>query len=184
MFPWQKSILHYARALGASRLKNLESAKAEIDTLELLREELLKKKSDYYANQVMIEIKSAQAWWQLSNGNETLAVALMQEASDMESNTEKHGVTPGEVLPARELLGDMLLHLNRPEMALAAYEKNLIDRPNRFNGIYGAAVASEELGDTEKTSKYFQMLLDFTDGSDSDRPEIIEAKRYLESQKS
>ena len=51
-----------------SRIKDVESAKSEIDTLGLLREELLKTKSDYYANQVMIEIKSAQAWLQLSKG--------------------------------------------------------------------------------------------------------------------
>ena len=184
LFPWQKSILHYARALGFSRIKDLESAKAEIDTLELLREELLKNKSDYYASQVMIEIKSAQAWLQLSRGNNTEAVALMREASDLESNTEKHGVTPGEVLPARELLGDMLLELNQPKMALEEYELNLIDRPNRFNGIYGAAIASDQLGDKEKTSKYFQMLLDFTEGSNSDRPEVIEAIKYLEDRRS
>ena len=52
----------------------------------------------------------------------------MREASDMESNTEKHGVTPGEVVPARELLGDMLLELNQPELALVEYELNLIDQ--------------------------------------------------------
>jgi Flp pilus assembly protein TadD len=184
LFPWQKSILHYARALGSSRIKDLESAKAEIDTLELLREELLKNKSDYYASQVMIEIKSAQAWLQLSRGNNTEAVALMREASDLESNTEKHGVTPGEVLPARELLGDMLLELNQPKMALEEYELNLIDRPNRFNGIYGAAIASDQLGDRDKTRKYFQMLLDFTEGSNSDRPEVTEALKYLEDNRS
>ena len=113
------------------------------------------------------------------------AIALMREATDMESNTEKHGVTPGEVLPARELLGDMLLELRSSrELALEEYELNLIDRPNRFNGVYGAAIASDQSGDKEKTRKYFQMLLEFTEGTNSDRPEVAEAIKYLDANRS
>ena len=57
--------------------------------------------------------------------------------------TGKHPVTPGPPLPARELLGDMLLEIGRPAEALAAYEASLREAPNRFNSLYGAARAAE-----------------------------------------
>ena len=72
----------------------------------------------------------------------------MKQATKLESKTSKHPVTPGEVLPADELLGDMLLALNNPAEALEAYEINLKERPGRFNGIYGAAIAAKQSAGT------------------------------------
>jgi len=68
----------------------------------------------YKANQVMIQIKAGQAWINYAKGNNEEAIALMIESADMEDQTDKHAVTPGEALPARELLGDMLLDMNIP----------------------------------------------------------------------
>ena len=135
----------------------------------------------YYANQVMIQIKSAEAWLNFSKGDKKEALSLMQEAANMEDNTQKHGVTPGEVLPARDLLGDLLLDMNKPKEALHAYELNLKGRPNRFNSIYGAAIASKETGDNKKATIYFTELIKLTEGSKSKRPEIEEAKDHLNS---
>jgi tetratricopeptide (TPR) repeat protein len=129
----------------------------------------------------MIEIKSAEAWLNFSKGDQKEALSLMQEAANMEDSTQKHGVTPGEVLPARELLGDMLLAMNKPKEALNAYELNLKGRPNRFNSIYGAAIASKEIGDNKKANIYFAELIKLTEGSKSNRPEIKEAKDHLNS---
>ncbi len=180
-FPWQKSIHHFARALGAAHTKDFDSANKEIDILKTLRNKLINKKEKYYANQVMIEIKSAEAWLNFSKGDQKEALSLMQEAANMEDSTQKHGVTPGEVLPARELLGDMLLAMNKPKEALNAYELNLKGRPNRFNSIYGAAIASKEIGDNKKANIYFAELIKLTEGSKSNRPEIEEAKDHLNS---
>ena len=65
----------------------------------------------------------------------------MTTAADLEDKTEKHPVTPGEVMPARELLGDMFLHLKKWDSALTAYEADLQKHPNRFNGLYGAGTS-------------------------------------------
>ena len=62
----------------------------------------------------------------------------MNLSADMEDKTEKHPVTPGEVLPARELLADMLMQMNDPGKALEMYEASLKKRPNRRNSLYGA----------------------------------------------
>jgi len=104
----------------------------------------------------------------------------MTTAAEMESQTSKHPVTPGEILPADELLGDMLLMVNKPAEALVAYELNLERRPNRFNGIYGAASAAKQAGNTDKAALYYNQLLELTKNSNSTRPEIAEAKAFVE----
>lgn len=178
-FPWQASLLHFAKALGNIHINNLESAQNELDLLRSFEHELITLEDAYKANQVAIQIRTIEAWMQLKKGNNGEAVSLMTTAADMESKTSKHPVTPGEILPADELLADMLLALNKPQEALTAYEVNLDRRPNRFNGIYGAAMAAKQSGDMEKATLYFESLLKQAENVDSDRPEIKEAKDFL-----
>jgi predicted Zn-dependent protease len=104
---------------------------------------------------------------------------MMKIAADMEAKTEKSPVTPGEVLPASELLADMLMALNQPQEALIYYEDDLIQHPNRFNGVYGAARASELSGNAEKAKIYFATLTKIADQPGSDRPELSEARSFL-----
>jgi len=140
----------------------------------------LEKKDDYYkGNQVMVQIKTSEAWINFAKGNEKVAIALMQEAVELEEKTGKHPITPGEVVPAPELLGDMLLAMNKSSEALEAYVMDLKGHPNRFNGIYGAAIAAKNLGDQKKATNYFEELLKLAEGVDSDRAELEEAREYL-----
>jgi tetratricopeptide (TPR) repeat protein len=180
---WEIALVHFARALGASHIGELKRAENEIIILKSLQQELIEAGEGYKAAQVFIQIKASQAWLDFAKGNNELAIALMKEATDLEENTEKHPKTPGEVLPASELLGDMLLAMNDPSEALKAYEIDLKGHPNRFNGIYGAAVAAKNMGDEEKALEYFEMLLTLTEGSASDRAEIEEAKEFISASK-
>ena len=173
-----------ARVLGAVHTGNLKRAEKELDSLQSFRQELLAMDDQYKANQVMIQIKAAQAWIHYAKGNNEEAIALMTESADMEDKTQKHAVTPGEVLPARELLGDMLLDMNKPAQALEAYELNLKLHPNRFNGIYGAAIAAKNLGDQKKATNYFEELLKLAEGVDSDRAELEEAREFVRQKES
>ena len=182
-FPWQKSILYFARAMGSIHTGDLNSAEKELGTIKSFHQELIALNDTYKANQVDIQIKITEAWLQLKKGNEKEALALMTIAADMESKTSKHPVTPGEVLPADELLADMLLALNKPSEALEAYEANLKGHPNRFNGVYGAAVAAKQSGNQEKAAQYFNQLIELTKNSNSNRPEVKEAKKYIKERK-
>jgi tetratricopeptide (TPR) repeat protein len=155
-------------------------AEKEIEVLKSLRTQLLDSEENNYANQVQIQIKTSEAWLNYSKGNEVESLQIMREAADMEDKTDKHGVTPGEVLPARELYGDMLFAMNRFEEALEAYEIGLKSRPNRFNSIYGAAVSANKIGDHEKATRYFEMLIVLAEGANSNRPEIAEANTFLQ----
>jgi len=182
-FPWEKSILHFARALGSARSGDIVSAENELKILQGFHKELLEMntaEANYKAGQVRIEIKTTEAWINLAKGNNDEALTLMTLAAKLESETSKHPVTPGEVLPADELLGDLLLALNKPEDALNAYETNLKGHPNRFNGIYGAAIAARDIGNTEKASLYFSQLIELTKDSNSNRFELAEAIAYID----
>jgi hypothetical protein len=55
---------------------------------------------------------------------------------------------PAEVLPARELLADLLLELNDPAAALKEYEQSVSTERNRFRSILGIARAAKQTGDT------------------------------------
>jgi hypothetical protein len=165
-FPWQESIYHFARLMGAVHTNNKLLAEVELKELKKRHNTLLVKKDEYQATQVAIQIKTGEAWMALLEGNQHIALAQMREAAELESRTEKHPVTPGEVIPAMELLGDMLARLKKWEEALVAYEADLKTHPNRLNGLYGAAVAAERLGDFTKARRYYGKIVEIgRDGS-------------------
>ncbi|MBC7850209.1 MAG: hypothetical protein H7Y31_10760 [Chitinophagaceae bacterium] len=157
-FPWQEAIVHFARAIGSVNLGHLSAAREEASKLAALRDTLIGQKDAYKANQVDIQLKSVQAWILLTEGKKEEAIQLMRSAADMEDKTEKHAVTPGEILPAKELLGDMYMELAMPAEALAAYEANLKQRPNRYNSLIGAARSAEKLKQREKAHQYRYQL--------------------------
>jgi hypothetical protein len=178
-FPWQQAIIHFTRLLGASHIHNFEAARSELAQLSKLRDTLLQQKDLYKAREIEIQVKIGEAWIQFQFASKTDALTIMKLAAGMEDSTEKHPVTPGEVLPARELLGDMLLQEGHNNEALKAYETSLVKSPNRFNGLYGAGVASAKTGNTQKADIYFKQLLAVTDTANSDRPELVEARSFL-----
>ena len=104
----------------------------------------------------------------------------MRQAADTEDGSEKHIVTPGRIVPARELLGEMLLQLNRPAEALKEFEQAQTREPNRFRGLYGAGRAAAQAGDRDKAKYYFGRLVE-TASSGDPRPELADARDYLAS---
>jgi tetratricopeptide (TPR) repeat protein len=179
-FPWQEAIVHFTRSIGSVHTNNLTAARDELKVLKRIYNTLVYQKDSYKANQVAIQMKTAEAWIRMKEGKNSEAFALMQLAADMEDKTEKHPVTPGEVIPAREFLGDMLLQLNQPAKALEAYEANLKKHPNRFNALYGAGLAAEKAGNVQKARLYFQHLVNVAGNAQSNRAEVIKSRQYLD----
>ena len=183
-FPWQESITHFARALGALHLNDVNSAKTELENLRSLYDKLAKqvdKKQE--AVQVEVQIKTTEAWIEYKQRNNEKALALMKEAADMEDGTEKHPVTPGEVVPARELYSEMLFEMDKPDLALENFELDLKTHPNRFNGLYGAAMAAKKAGNKEKATIYFKELVETSDPKNCKRNELARAKLFLSQSK-
>ena len=144
-FPWQNAIIHFARVLGHVHLNNINAAEKELDTLKAAYEKLKDQKNKgLEAAQVAVQINASEAWIEYKKGNNEKALALMNAAADAEDATEKHPVTPGPVIPARELLGELLLEMDQPALSLTAFEQDLKRHPNRLNGLIGLAIAKEK----------------------------------------
>lgn len=176
---WTEANLHFARALGASHTGKTEAARQDLQQLASLRDTLTQNGDKYWADQVDIQRESAAAWITLAEGNRAEAVKQMRSAADHEDDTDKHNVTPGVILPARELLGEMLLELKQATEALAAFEATLRTAPNRFNALAGAARAARLAGDNEKARTYYAKLVAICGHADGDRPELQDARSLL-----
>jgi tetratricopeptide (TPR) repeat protein len=179
-FPWAKAHVHFARALGAARNGDIASARNEVDELAAIRQQLVEVKGDYdWAKQVDIQRLIASAWLQFAEGNHEESLRLARSAADLDDATEKHPVTPGSILPAREQLGELLLELKQPAAALQEFETSFHGTPNRFNGLYGAARAARMAGNQKSAKAYYARLFELARVTGSTRPEIEEAKEFL-----
>jgi len=178
-FPFTDAITYFARALGAARTGDIAAAEKDAEELARLHKALQDVKNNYWATEVEIQRLAAAGWIALAQGKTDDALKLMRAAADLEDKNEKHIVTPGRIVPARELLGEMLLELKQPALALTEFEASQAREPNRFRGYYGAARAAEAAGDRQKARAHFAKLVDLSKSADSVRPELARAKAYL-----
>jgi hypothetical protein len=177
-FPFTEAITYQARAIGAARMGDAAAAKADVDQITQRRDALRAAKNEYWATEVEIMRLSAAAWTTLAENRADQALGLMREAADLEDKNEKHPVTPGRILPAREQLGDMLMELKRPGEALKEYERSQQREPDRFRGLYGAALAAEMAGDPSTARRHYARLVQVA-GKGEPRAELKLAQTYL-----
>ena len=182
-YPWQEAILHYTRAMGLIHLGKMKEANFQIDTLIALAQTLTGQKDPYKARQVEVQVRTCQAWAKFENGDKEQGLKMMRLAADIEDSTEKHPVTPGEVLPARELLGDMLMADQQSGKALEAYETSFLRSPNRFNGLSGAALAARKAKQDDKAMTYYQKLVSICASNGTARQKLKDAIAYLDAHK-
>ena len=175
-FPWAEAITWFTRAIGAARSGDPDAARLSIDKLESIEKGLLAAKDQYWATQVRVQKLAASAWQAHSEKKEDEALRLMRSAADLEDTTEKHPVTPGPIVPAREMLGDLLLELRQPAEALKEFDRSLLAAPNRFGGLLGAARAAKLSGNAEKAGALYAKLATNCILADGRHGEIREAK--------
>jgi tetratricopeptide (TPR) repeat protein len=178
-FPQAEAALVFARGLGAARAGNAASGRKDVTRLEALREAMGAAKLDYWASQADFQIMAVSAWLALAENNKDDALRLMAAAADAEEATNKHPVTPANVASTRELLGEMLLELGRPEDAFAQFERSLKREPNRFRAISGAARAAEASGNRKEARRYYTQLQTVAGDYDTERRELTQAKIFL-----
>jgi tetratricopeptide (TPR) repeat protein len=177
-FVFTDAMTYFARALGAARAGDPAAAEKDVQELAGIVATLKAENDDYWATEVEVERLAAAAWVAFAEGRHDEALALARSAADLEDSSEKSAVTPGRLIPARELLGDMLLASGRAGEALAAYESSQTRDPKRFRGLYGAAEAAAAAGARDKALYYFGRL-DEMAGSGDPRPELAKARAYL-----
>jgi hypothetical protein len=171
-------MISFARALGAAYTGDLAAAETEIVKLQGLRDKLNDAKDTYWASQVEVQRLQASAVLAHVRKDEQKAIELARQAADLDAGMDKHPATPAPVLPARELLADLLLEAKDPA-ALQAYEASLKSEPNRFRSILGKARAAKAAGDLETSREAYKKLVTLSALADSDRPELAEAKSFV-----
>lgn len=181
-FPQAEAVLVFARGLGAARSGDIAAARKDIARLQALKETMTATKLDYWAGQADYQIQTANAWLAFAQSRNDEAVRWMRAAAEAEDASDKHPVSPGNVASSRELLGEMLLELDRPAEAFAEFEQSLKRDPNRFRSIYGAARAAEASGNRKEARDYYARLQILTADHDTARDELAQAKAFLGKQ--
>jgi tetratricopeptide (TPR) repeat protein len=176
--PSAEAVTRFARGLGAARLGQVAIAKEEMAALDGLVADLVAQQDTYWPIVVGAQRMAIAAWVAHAEGRHAEAIELARAAAEQEEQVEKHPVTPGPLIPARELLGDILLVHDQPAAALAEYEKTLEREPNRARTVAGAARAARAAGRQEAAVRYSRALVDLMDPA-STRPELGAARRTL-----
>lgn len=177
-FSYARGITSFANALGAARLGDLDRARKALADLQALQAALAKEPpaGPYdWVGQVDAMRLAAAGWVAFAEGRPEEAVKLLTQAAEKEEAVGKHPVTPGAILPARELLGDLLFEIGKPREALAAYEASLADAPKRFNSLAGAVRAAEQAGEQARARSLAEELLALC-GPSCGRPAARRAK--------
>ncbi len=178
-FPQAEAVLVSVRALAAARTGAIPAARKDLARLATLKEAMTAAKIGYWPGQTDFQMKAIEAWIALAEKQPDRALQLMRTAAEAEAASDKHPVTPGSIVPMRELLAEMLLRLDQPAPALAEFERSLAREPNRFRSINGAAVAAEAAKNSEAAKKYYRQLRSLTAGADTRRQEVKRADAFL-----
>ena len=157
-FPFTDAITWFARGLGSARSGDTTGTANAVRQLARLRDRLVEGREAYWAQQVEIQRRGVAAWLVLARGDKAGAVAEMRATADLEATTDKNAMTPGPIVPARELLGEMLLATGDGPGALRAFEATLVTEPDRFRALAGAMRAAEAVGDSARARRYAQQL--------------------------
>ena len=178
-FKWGEAHILFARAVGAARRNDMAAARAEVAKLRDIEQGMTIPPGAYdWRTQVSIERQIAEAWLAFAEGRNDEAVAAMRAAANLDDSSEKHPVTPGALLPAREQLGELLLEQGKAAEALKEFEASLKRAPRRLAGLYGAARSARMAGDEAKARAYYSELAKLTEGADGNRGEVKEARAF------
>jgi tetratricopeptide (TPR) repeat protein len=169
-----QSITYWARAIGAGQLGNAAEASSSAEKALAIHKQMLDTKQTYFVESVGNLALEAMAWADYANGKTEQSVQMLGKIAEEEEATSIE--RPFILVPAREMLGDMLLNLKKSEQALSEYKLNLELNPNRFDSIYGAARAAELSGKHEEAKAYYAQLVKVCKGADSSRPELTFAQ--------
>ena len=151
--PQVAALVFWARALGQARGGRPRSSDGDVGKLQACLSALKTAGNLYWATQVDVLVKEAQAWGLASDGDTEAAVLTLRAAADEEDAVEKLPVTPGAIVPAREQLAKLLLDLQRPDQALHEFQTALTFAPGRREALAGAIAAAERLGDTQTATQ-------------------------------
>jgi tetratricopeptide (TPR) repeat protein len=178
-YPQADAITRFTRGLGLARTNDTAGALQEGEALDALRRALAAKGEQYWADRTGEQILAVMAWVALAEGQKEAAVKAMRQAADGEDASVKDIAMENRLYPLRELLGDLLRAAGQPQAALREYRTALAATPNRYRGLFGAAVAAQAAGDKAAAAEYFTQLVALAGNADTERPELARARAFL-----
>jgi len=177
--PMADSLYRFARGLGMARTGNVDGAEAEVEAMKALRTALQRADQSYWADRTEEQMLAISAWVAVKEGERDKAARFMRAAADSEDGSLKNVIMENRLYPLREMLAELLLEVGQPAAALKAYETALMQTPNRYRAFWGAARASDAVGNRAQASEYFGKLVNLARNGDTERPEVQEAKEFL-----
>ncbi|HEX4312002.1 MAG TPA: hypothetical protein VHZ25_18370 [Acidobacteriaceae bacterium] len=176
----EQAMVWWARSVADGHLHHGAEAQHDLARFDALVAEIRKGPNAFVADSTSTKIWRSEiaAWSGYAADHPDDALRQMRAAADLQDKVGQAEVD----IPAREMLGDMLLELHQPQQALAEYRVALQLSPNRFNGLYHAGMAAQDAGDKAAAADYFAALLKSTgNGEHSSRPELANAKKFVSS---
>ena len=185
-FPWNRfrnaeALVHYARAIGAARAGDVVAARRSKDEIAAIRRAMPATRDYDWSGSIGAQREAATALIAWAEGKKALGIRMLDDAAGDEEAIDKHPVTPGALLPIREILADLLLEDGAAAAALKEYEAVLKTAPRRFNATAGAAKAAAKAGDKMKARAYAMQLREIANHAETSRPELEWARVYLDS---
>ena len=169
-FPFADAITWFARGIGAARTGDTVLSAEAVRQLGRLRDALTQRKEMYWSQQVDIQSRGVEAWHAFARGARADALTAMRATADLEATTEKNAITPGPILPARELLGEMLLASGDARGAYKEFEATLLTEPRRYRAVAGAMRSAKAAGDAAGSNRYATQLAQLTEHGDRAKP--------------
>jgi len=185
-FPWNRfrnaeALVHYAKAIGAARAGDVAAARRAAEELAAIHKALPASRDYDWSGSVRVQWEASTALIAFSEGKKEEGLQLLRTAADHEDAIDKHPVTPGALLPVREILADLLLETGAAADALREYGVVLKSAPRRFNATAGAARAAAKAGDEAQGRAYAMQLLEIGKNAEPSRPELTWAREYVGS---
>jgi hypothetical protein len=186
-YPWKKypqaeAVNAFARGIGAARTGDVDAAGAVLRRLLALRDAAREAKIAYWSEQIETQADVVGSLALCAEGKSSDCIEALRRVAAREDATEKHVVTPGPILPARELLADMLLAVEKPREALDEYEAVLEKEPNRYRAQAGAMLAADRAGEREKARGFAAELAKQGADADAERASLTHARRLIAAQ--
>ena len=181
-YPWKKypqaeAVNALARGIGAAMSGDAGAAREQQVRLLALRDAAKQANLGYWAEQIEIQADLVNSLAFCAEGRPEECIVGLKKAAAREDAVEKHVVTPGPIVPAREILADKLLASGQGKEALVEYESVLSKEPNRYRTTLGAARAARSAGSQDRAREFFKQLVELGKDAEIERDGLQEARQ-------
>jgi tetratricopeptide (TPR) repeat protein len=170
--PEESAYIYWGHGVAAGHLRDAKLAQTAVARLDECREAVKKSEFAFFDTYMGVMRDEMLGWKAYAENKPDEAVSAMRKAADQQDKLGQAEVD----IPAREMLGDLLLMQHKPAEALAEYRVALKLSPNRLNGLLSAGRAAEEANLQDEARGFYKAAAAQTQsGAHSKRQEVAHA---------